>query len=263
MSNDMLLAAIAAVAAAWLFLALRGRAATRPAVQGEHLAIDAIADGVVTFVDGRRRAALEVGSVNFAALGEARQRELVVGYASVVDSLAHPVQILVRTVPHDLTPYLAGREGRAAREPNERLRRLSRERNAFVRRLAGSRTFLDRRFYLVVPADEPRPAARLWPTRSSGVAGRSGAADASALAASRQLAARCDELARQLTRCGLAARRLDDGELATLFYTCWCPDLARVQRLRDDLREYTVVAAARRVATNRASGAVADERRVP
>ena len=173
MSNELLLAAIAAVAALWLLLTARGRAATRPAIQGEHLAIESIADGVVTFTDGRRRAALEVGSVNFAALGEARQRELVAGYAAVVDSLAHPIQILVRTVPHDLTPYLAGREGRAAREPNARLRRLSRERNAFVRRLAGSRTFVDRRFYLVVPADEPRPAARIWPGRSAGGAGSS------------------------------------------------------------------------------------------
>jgi hypothetical protein len=262
MSSDTLLATGAAVIALWLFLALRGRARSRPAVQGEHLAIDVIADGVVTFTDGRRRAALEVGSVNFAALGEARQRELVAGYAAVVDSLAHPVQILMRTVPHDLTPYLAGRERRAASEPNERLRRLSHERNAFVRRLAGSRIFLDRRFYLVVPADDPRPAARLWPGRSPMGDGRAGAADASALAAARQLAARCDELARQLTRCGLAARRLDDGELAELFYACWCPDLARVQRLRDDLREYTVVVSARR-ADDRVAGVGADGRRVP
>ena len=87
-------------------------------------------------------------------------------------------------------------------------------------------------------------------------------ADASALAATRQLAARCDEMTRQLTRCGLAARRLDDAELAALFYACWCPDLARVQRLRDDLREYTVVAAARSVATDWESGAGGDGRRV-
>ena len=37
---------------------------------------------------------------------------------------------------------------------------------------------------------------------------------------------------RGLGRCGLTAWRLDDGELLELFYACWCPELARVQRLR-------------------------------
>ncbi len=241
MGNDTLVIASLLLVAAWLLLGRRARVAGRASVQAEHLALDTIADGVVGFADGRRRAALEVGSVNFAALDGAKQRELVTGYAAVVDSLAYPVQVLVRAVPHDLTPYLAARESRAAREPHERLRRLNRDRNAFVRRLAGSRTFLDRRFYLVIPADDPRPVARFRLPFARG------GADAGAVpGATRQLAARCDDLARQLGRCGLTARRLDDGELATLLYACWCPDLARVQRLRDDLGAYRGLAVARR-----------------
>ncbi|HEX5505271.1 MAG TPA: hypothetical protein VFW96_21820, partial [Thermomicrobiales bacterium] len=220
-----------------VYLAGRGARTGRRAVQREHLALAVIADGVVTFADGRRRAVLEVGSVDFAALGPDRQRELVAGYGAALAGLAHPVQVLVRAVPLDLTSYLAEREARVRREPHDRLRRLSRDRAAFLRRLAGGRTFLDRRCYLIVPADDPRPAARFRPWRRRGMAAPVNPTADEAAAAVRQLAARCDDLASQLGRCGLAARRLGDGELAELVYACWCPDLAQIQRLRRDLHD--------------------------
>ena len=40
---------------------------------------------------------------------------------------------------------------------------------------------------------------------------------------------------------GLTVRRLGDTELAQLTYACWCPDLARVQRLQRRLTEYTAL----------------------
>ena len=59
--------------------------------------------------------------------------------------------------------------------------------------------------------------------------------------AARQLAARCDDLTRQLGRCGLATRRLDDAELAALHFACWCPDLAGIERLGRELRDADLV----------------------
>lgn len=237
MSAELLVLALLALAALWLLLSWRDRG-QRVSIQTAQLGIGSIADEVVTFTDGRRCAVLEVGSVNFSSLGEAQQREIIAGYSAVVGSLTFGVQTLVRATPLDLTPYLEGREARAQREPHERLRRVARDRNALVRRLAGSRTFLDRRFYLVIPADNPRPAATLRLPRLPGAGRGDEPPAAAAAAAARQLTARCDDLARQLGRCGLTARRLDDGELAALNYACWCPDLARVQRLRRDLHDY-------------------------
>ena len=233
MSPELLSLPLLLLAALGLLLLRRSGTAGRATVQGTHLAIEAIADGVVTFAGGRRRAVLAVGSLNFATLGEAKQREVVAGYAAALDSLTFPVQVLVRATPPDLTAYLAARDARAEREPNARLRRVARDRNAFVRRLAGGRMFIDRRFYLVVPADDQRSATlpRRW-----GSTDTAGAAGDNAPAA-RQLAARCDDLIRQLGRCGLAARRLDDAELAALYFACWCPDLAAIERLGRELRD--------------------------
>jgi hypothetical protein len=62
-----------------------------------------------------------------------------------------------------------------------------------------------------------------------------------AAAARKQLVIRCEEIERQLGRCGLAARRLGNSELAQLYYASWCPELSRVQRLRRDLAEYATL----------------------
>ena len=237
MTTTLLLIVILALVAI-VCRALSGGAAGQPrGVQQEHLALAAIADSIVTITDGRRRAVLEVGSVNFAAHSPAQQRELVAGYGAALASLTYPVQVLVRAAPLDLAPYLDEREARALQEPHEQLRRLNRNRIAFVRRLASKQTFLDRRFYLIVPADDSHPVTR-WrvprPGRQRTPERRSADGDT---VASQQLAARCADLASQLGRCGLTAQRLDDAELAELAYACWCPDLAQIQRLRHDLRD--------------------------
>src|SRR5205814_6089053 len=55
----------------------------------------------------------------------------------------------------------------------------------------------------------------------------------------RQLNDRCDVIGRQLGRAGLRATRLDDLGLAQLYHTSWAPEVARTQRLRRELADYT------------------------
>ena len=256
MTTDPTLVALAvALAVATLLVFLRPAGRRAGSAQADYVAVEAIEDGVLTLVGGHHRAVLEVGSVNFALLGEERRRELVAGYGVALASLTFPIQILARATPLDLEPYLAGAEARARREPDERLRRLAYDRMAFLRRLAAGRTLLERRFYVVVPADNPRPGTA-WrsarPGREDGQAVRAAAARATA---TRQLAFRCDDLAAQLGRCGLAARRLDDGELAALLYRCWCPTLARSQRLPRDLADRAALVVAARSRPNGEGGA--------
>lgn len=203
-------------------------------VQTAHLGLEAIEDGVVHLSGAQYRAVLEVGSVNFGLQGEAEQEATVAGFAAFLNSLSFPVQILVRALPIDIDGYVAELE-RRARGIGEPLADLARDHVAYLRRLARNRTLLERRFYLVVPAQAEAPRAR-----HPSPFGRK--APAAALEATRkQLTFRCEEARRQLARSGLAARRLESVELAQLFYTCWCPELARIQRMRRDLAEYTAL----------------------
>ncbi|MGD9893043.1 MAG: hypothetical protein AB7N70_26890 [Dehalococcoidia bacterium] len=201
-------------------------------VQTAHLSLEEITDGVVRLAGGQYRAVLEVGSVNFALQADGEQEATVASFAAFLNSLTFPVQILIRVLPIDLDGYLSELERRARALPPA-LAELARDHVLFLRRLARSRTLLERRFYLVVPAQATASMTRRgWPF------GRP-SAELGADAARRQLTFRCEEIERQLGRCGLTVRRLGDVELAQLFYACWCPELARLQRLGRELADYT------------------------
>ena len=195
-----------------------------PSVQTTHLRLDAIEDGVARFAGGQERSVLEVGGINLGLQAAGDQEALLASYATVLNSLRFPVQILIRVVPIDLAVALADLERRARHLLPEPLATLAHDQVGFLRRLARQRTLLERRFYLVVPA-EAESVRNSWPwpfgrrqTPPPGYATR------------QQLVSRYSEVVRQLGRCGLAARPLSDAELLQLFYACWCPDLARTQR---------------------------------
>lgn len=194
------------------------------AIQGVHVDIEAIEDDVVRLASGQYRAVLEVGSVNFGLVGDREQETIVAGFAGFLNSLSSPVQVLIRVLPIDVEGYLAELERRARLLP-EGLANLARDHAAFLHQLVRKRTLLERRFYLIVPAQLGTASRRRgWPMgHKTAETGRDDAY--------RQLNFRCDEAERQLARCGLTARRLGTPELAQLFYACWCPELARVQRL--------------------------------
>ena len=218
-------------------------------VQTVHLALEAPEEDVLVLAGGAHRAILEVGSVNFAVLDPPAQEALVAGYAAVLNGLTFPVQLLVRVTHLDLDRYLDDLDARARQEPNPALAHLATDQAASLRRRARSQTLLERRCYLVVPADDAGPGPGSPWAVLAGLFGRRRAAPHVAGAAARkQLAFRCDELVGQLGRCGLGARRLRSGELLHLYYACWCPELARTQRLRRDLADYTtlVIGAAHR-----------------
>jgi hypothetical protein len=217
-------------------------------VQAARVGLDSIEDGALCLPDGQYRAVLEVGSVNFALQGEADQESTVAGFDAFLNALSFPVQILVRSVSIDLEGYLADLEKSALKLP-EALAALAQDHALFLRRLARSRTLLERRFYLVVPAQDGSAVAgrgRPWP-----LGRKADVPDVEPVR--RQLTTRCEEAGRGLARCGLGARRLTSAELAQLLYDCWCPELARVQRVRRDLAEYTgqVVSASKGASSKR------------
>ncbi len=205
-------------------------------VQAAYLCLESIQENTLCLSGGQYRAVLEVGSVNFGLQGEVEQEATIAGFAAFLNSLSLPVQILVRALPIDLEAYLGELERRALRSPEE-LADLARDHVAFLRRLARTRTLLERRFYLVIPAQEgSRATAPSW---SWPFARR--VPDLGAGSAHKQLDSRCEEASRQLARFGLTAQRLSSTQLAQLLYDCWCPELARVQRVRRDLAEYTTL----------------------
>jgi len=209
-------------------------------VQTAHLGVASIEDGVLRLASGQQRAVLEVGSVNFGLKGEVEQESIVASYAGFLNSLSYPIQIVVRVLGIDIEAYVTDLERRLPHAGSDRLAELGRDHLAYLRRLAHRRTLLERRFYVILPGPSQRGRRRgLWPFGRGRRSGAAAAGRADGGEALRELNRRCEEVARDLGRAGLTVRRLEGPDLAQLLYSCWCPDLARIQRFRRDLADYT------------------------
>jgi hypothetical protein len=210
----------------------------RASVQAVRLGLAGIEHDVVRVDNGEHRAVVEVsGGVSLLDI-DRRQESVLAGFGAFLNALGFPIQIVVRSAPVDLARYVAGLEERARQTSIGALASMAHDHAAFVLSLARQRTLVERRFYIVVPA-EPGRRTR-WPgfLASRSLASRVAEQEA----AQRQLNHRCQELAAQLVRCDLHVRRLSDGELAQLFLACWSPERGRVQRFRQRLDAYTTLA---------------------
>jgi hypothetical protein len=204
-------------------------------VQAAHLQLESIVGGVVGLGHGRYRAILEVGGVAFGLLGERQQEAFLAAYSGWLNSLAYPVQVLVQVVPLNLAAYVGALERRARLELPAPLARLAHDYVTFLEHLAHERQLLERRHYVVVPAEDEAGPPRRWPWRPA-------PAEPAADAARRLLTTRCEEVTTRLRACDLAVRRLDSLELAQLWHACWRPEQARVARLQAELLEAAMLA---------------------
>jgi len=213
----------------------------------------AIQNGVACFGSGEQAeycAVMEVAGSHesLAKIDVAKQEELLAAYAQFLNSLTFAFQLVVQVHPVDLAWYVT-RVEEHARALSPALVAIARDHAAYVQGLTRQRTLLERRIYVVVPlssAVEAGSAAN--PSllmRLLGRRGRGGATtDEQSFredVISRQLADRCDVIGRQLSRAGLRTTRLDDLGLAQLYHVSWAPEVARTQRLRRELADYTAL----------------------
>jgi hypothetical protein len=160
----------------------------------ELLPLAAIAADALHLEGGGLRAILECPTLAFGIKGEAEQRAVVDGWAALLNSLAHPLEVCIRTRALD------ARALAPLSEPvDERRAPFSTSYARLVSELVTQRRIVDRRFYVVVPWDD---ASR-----------HPGSNAAEGLAALEQ---RVRWIEGSLRRLDLGPRRLPDAELADL-----------------------------------------------
>ncbi len=222
----------------------------------ERLDLVALEGGVARFGSQSRTHAVALLDVVGAEAGlatadDATQEELLAGRAQFLNAQTAPFQVLVRAEPIDLEGHLRRVQARIDLLP-EALRAIALDYLGFVQTLAHQRSLLERHCYVVLPDQRAEiPAVSVWRRMwrwLQRLAGRSGSSeladdhpDGISTSVSRRLQARADLVARQLGRSGLRTRRLDSRQVAELLHRCWSPELARVQRLREELSAYTTL----------------------
>jgi hypothetical protein len=119
----------------------------------QHLTIAQIRDSMVIMKDGTLRAVLVVSSVNFALKSSQEQDAIIYQFQAFINSLNHPVQIVIQSRQLDLSGYIQKLGAGVTEQTNELLRFQMVDYIDFVSRLVTLANIMDKRFFVVIPHD--------------------------------------------------------------------------------------------------------------
>jgi hypothetical protein len=205
------------------------------------LDIHDIANNFLIMKDGATAVVLTVDALNFGLLAEEEQDGIIYAYARLLNSLNYSIQILIRSQTKDITNYLQllidQEEAATSKLQKEQIGRY----REFVSQLIQDRNVLDKKFYVVVPANSLEMGLLPPQTVVPGVKQVDiSTFDRSVILekAKNILEPKRDHLIGQFSRIGLYARQLQTQEIIQLFYNSYNPESSEGQQLMDS-NQYT------------------------
>jgi type IV secretory pathway VirB4 component len=205
----------------------------------EHLDILDIRDNVVILKNGNACGVLQTNAVNFDLLSEPEQDALIFAYASLLNSLTFPIQVVIRSKRMDISSYIEKLEVAREAQTNSRLQRQIVRYAEFVKDLIAKNNVLDKRFYIVIPYSELKIGS-LAPTQVLLGKKRVSFDKWQVLEkAKTALAPKEDQIVRALSRLGIKTKVLTTQELVELFYDIYNPNSAAEQKVSINVQEYT------------------------
>jgi hypothetical protein len=203
-----------------------------------------ITNNYVVMKDGSVSAVLSVYAMNFSLLAEEEQDAVIYAYAALLNSLNYPIQINIQSKTKDATKYLdllkKQQEKASTREKAARIGRYQ----EFVSKLIQERNVLDKKFYVIIPANAIEMGIMPPQSVMAGVSGKNtfdiSAVERSVILekAANVLEPRVTHLIGQFNRIGLYAIQLTTQEIIQIFYTNYNPESAEGQQLVDS-NEYS------------------------
>lgn len=200
------------------------------------LDIAEIRDDTVILKDGTLRAVVLVSSVNFALKSEDEQEAIIAAYVSFLNSLEHPIEIVIQSRRLNVDSYMAELVERERTQSNELLRAQISDYRTFVKELIQLGEIMTKRFYIVVPFDPFTAKHKSFWTRlaeifSPGVAIKLREKQFRDRRAGLDL--RLSRILGGLQSMGLSATPLDTQTLIELYYSVYNPITAETQKLVD------------------------------
>ncbi len=179
----------------------------------QQIAIKGVRDGVLILPNHNYRQILHVSSVNFELKSEDEQDALIEIYQNFLNSLACPLQIVIRVREMNVDKYLEEISSGMANETQEIYKQQTKHYIEFVQSLITTNKILTRQFYIVVPytASDNHDFTVI----------------------KEQLNSNSDLVIKGLSRLGIRATPLTSLGLLDLFYTFYNADSARRQPMTD------------------------------
>ena len=183
----------------------------------DHLSIEDVSHNLVFLKDGSAAMIVQVSAVNFGLLSEEEQDAIIYSYASLLNSLSFPVQILVRSQKKDISDYVKLLVNQEREQPSLQLKQRINQYRRFVENIVKERRVLDKKFYIIIPFSNTDLGVTL--NKNSKV--DKNYVTQKALST---LEPRRDHLLRQFSRLGLMAKQLSTQQLIQLLYNMYNPD---------------------------------------
>jgi hypothetical protein len=176
--------------------------------------ISNIVEDIVILNGGNACLVIEASATNFALLSPEEQDARIYAYASLLNSLSFPIQIVIRSKKIDISNYLKLLDVEREKTQNPSLGKQIGLYRDFVKELVKVNTVLDKKFYLVIPYSSlEKGASGARETLKPGIN-----QDNFLIGAKASLHSKAESIHSQLKRLSLKARTLDEEQLTKLYY---------------------------------------------
>ncbi len=200
------------------------------------LDIAEIRENVVVMKDGTLRAVLMTSSLNFALKSEDEQQAIIQGYMQFLNSLEHPLQIVIQSRRMNIDGYLERLKQQEETIANELLKSQIRDYTSFIGELVELGEIMQKRFFVVVPFDPLQDKQKNFVSKLS-----SAFMPASIVKLNEKifrdrrdaLMQRVSIIAGGLGSMGLQSALLDTQGLIELYYSVYNPDVAESEKMTD------------------------------
>ncbi|MDP3940724.1 MAG: hypothetical protein Q8Q49_00280 [bacterium] len=191
-----------------------------------------IVDSIVLLDGGYACIVIEVTASNFALLSKKEQDTKIYAYASLLNSLSFPIQIIIRNQRVDITSYLKNLEELEKQTKNDMLATHIKLYRDFVHQMIKVNVVLSKQFYIIINYSSLEQGA----TGATQNAKKGETAKAAfAEGANKSLSSKADTLLSQLRRLALSAKILEKDELVKLYYNIYNQDNLQVAQAADDM----------------------------
>lgn len=197
--------------------------------------IEIVADDIVALKDRSACTIIAVGTTNFVLLSSEEQLAMMTSYASLLNSLSFPVQIVILSKKMNIASYVAYIERKIQQQPDAHLAKKLAEYKTFIATVVGKNTILEKKFYCTIP----------FSPLEMGVTGtRNKTLNPSYVItrAKTSLYPKRDHLLRLLRRVGIPGKVLYEQEIIELFYNLYNP-VPEERKIDEGVTSYYPVAA--------------------
>ena len=198
------------------------------------LALSEVRDNIVVMADGSIRAVVACQSINFELMSNAEREGIEFSYQNFINSLSHPIQILIRSQRIDIAPYIDKLVNIRSSQDNMLLNVIMDEYIGFIDALAQEANIMQKSFYVVIPYYPAGDASSLM-DQGKGFFGKilnpggnrvTKIDKPTYLKAKEEIHKRVEGIMSGLFQIGIQCVQLNTKQLGELYYNFYNPDTA-------------------------------------